>query len=198
MADFEQSYPKHKPFKCNHYWHLLKMAVYDLVGAVSLGGKNEFFGNLENVSVYFGSSYSAIHRVFKALMNKGWLTYDTTNRHYWYVSHAEWVAKHPGQCGQRELAPWQEETDPFVGRIYAECGGKVRLFERQVKWLRSLGSEQEFLAKLRELMAEAEVDRVPGGDWSGTSPKQVLWRTADFFKERKKSQGLTVESSTYR
>jgi len=202
MADFQQSYPKHKSYKCNFYWHLhssgLELACYELVEHVTLGGKNEFFGSLEKVAAYFGSSYSVIHRVFKKLVKKGWLTYDKKNRHYWYVSHADWSRKHQGQCNVRELAPWQEDTDPFVGCIYAECAGKVKLFERQVAWFRKLASEEEFLRKLRELMAEAKAKRVPGGDWSGTSPKQVLWRTADFFKEHKETNGFTVESSTYR
>jgi hypothetical protein len=198
MPDFKQSYPKHKAFKCDYYWHLkksgLQQAIYCLIDNVTLSGKNEFFGSLEGVAAYFGTSYSVVHRAVKQLVRTGFLTYDTKNRHYWYVSHTDWAKKHPGQCCVRELAAWQEETDPFVGQIYAICGGNIRVFPRQVEWFRKLACDQEFLEQLRIEVANGKARRA-AGDYNRTSAKQCLWATADFFKERKTNR---VETGTLR
>jgi hypothetical protein len=40
-----------------------------------------------------------------------------------YVSHKEWAETHPGKCNERDLLPWQIETDTLCGRL--------RLLERR-------------------------------------------------------------------
>ena len=194
MSDFKQSFPKHKPFKCGHYWHFRKsglyLAVYDLVGSVTAGGTNEFFSTIDRVRIYFGSSYEVTRRVFKNLVKQGWFEYDHTIRHYRYVSHDDWAKTHPDQCTKRELLPWQVETDPLVGRIYAACGGKIGVFENQIIAIRKLGiTDEEFLGTLRKEIAEAK-ERRALGEYGGTSAKQCFWRVFNELKWPDKTKVL--------
>lgn len=193
MNDFKEPYPKHGPFKCCTAWHLHKsgqaLAIYDLIGAVTSGGKTPYFSSIEKIAEYFGMNYEAARRTIGVLVKIGFLRRDSEGPLH-YVSHNEWVKHHAGKCTNRELLPWQETADPFVGKVWKIAGGKIRVVDWQVAAIEKFIGKDFFLVEFQKSMDEAVQRRVPGGDWSRSSPKAVFW---DVFNRLK-----TVEAPTYR
>jgi len=194
MADFKQSYPKHKPFECGPYWHLRKsglyLASYDLVGSVSGGGRTAFFASIKSVAAYFEADYETARRVFANLVKMGWLRREFDPKHqrnqFWYINHEDWAAKHPNKCAVRELLPWQVSVDPLVGKIYGILDGEIRLYEHHVIALRKFATDEEFLRTLTMEMAAVR-DRRGRGDKLGTSSPSVFWRVFKFLKQKAQS-----------
>ncbi len=200
MPTWEKPSPQHRPFLCIAAWHLHKsalcLAIYDLLGSITTGGKNTYYTTIAQAARYFypgemteaefNSKYEVTRRAFKTLRRLGWLELvpeKGRDAHRW-VGHEEWVEKHPDACRARPMLPWQIETDPLVGKLYAISGGKLRVFE---PWLISMRknakSDDEIEALVREGMRQAGISRV-AGDWVGTSPKSVLREVMRHLKER--------------
>jgi hypothetical protein len=186
MSTWKPAYPKHKPFKCRAYWHLrasgLWIATYDLVGAVTNGGENPFFSSIMHVSRYFETDYETQRRVFKGLRSQGWFELLPDNQ-YRYIAHDAWAEKHPGKCNVRELLPWQIETDPLVGHLYAVTGGKLRIYENMLIGMRKLATDEEILALFKTEWQEAQ-NRKARGDWSGTGARSILERVRYLLKTK--------------
>jgi hypothetical protein len=186
-VDFKQAYPKHKPFKCKAYWHLrdsgLYLATYDLVGAVTNGGENPFFSSIMHVSKYFGTDYETQRRVFKGLRKLGWFELLPEKNQYRYIEHDAWAKKHPGECNARELLPWQVETDPLVGQLYAASGSKLRVYENMLVGMRKLATDEEIISLFRAEWQDAQ-NRKARGDFSGTGARSVLERVRYTLKQK--------------
>jgi hypothetical protein len=194
MPTWKPSYPKNKPFKCCVAWHLWKsgqlLAIYDFLGGITKGGETHFFSSIRQVSVYFGMNYESTRRSFKVLRAKGWIERLADGNHR-YVTHDEWERSHPGKCAKRELLPWQESANPFVGKIWAVSGGKILLQEWQIREFgKYVTDEQLFIGEFQKEMDAAKARQVPGGDWSGTSPKACYMRAFNRFKEGAATVGI--------
>lgn len=188
MPTWKPSYPKNKPFKCCAAWHLqrsnLCLAIYVFLGGLTNGGENTFFSSIMQVAAYFGRDYETVRRAFKVLRKMGFLEMDAEDN-YRYIPHDAMVAKNPGKCTKRELLPWQECTNPFVGKIWSISGGKIRLVEWQINLFEKfIGNEELFINEFRLEMDAATARRVPGGDWVGTSPKACYLRVFERLKGR--------------
>jgi len=179
--------PQHKAFNCGFYWHYRKsglyLAVYDLIGNVTSGGKNTFFSSIEKVAEYFNADYETVRRVFKQLVKAGWLKRAPNTRKYFWVDHDEWVKTHPNECCKRLELVWQQDTDPLVGKLYAICDGTFRLYENHVVAMRKHASDDEILHKFRVEVEAAKASR-GRGSYTGTSPKSCFWRVHNHFKQR--------------
>jgi hypothetical protein len=193
MPTWTKPFPKNKPFKCGAYWHFknsgLFLAIYDLIGAVSQGGKTPFYASIKSVSKYFDADYETCRRIFAVMRRDGWLDL-RIDRHHYYVPHDIRAEKYPSECCKRELLDWQVDTDPFVGQLHALSGGKLRVFENQVVGFRKIATEEEFLEAFRKELAAAE-ERRKNGSWDGTSPKSCLWKVATHFNERQRAKVLS-------
>jgi DNA-binding transcriptional regulator YhcF (GntR family) len=185
MSTWKESFPKSKPFKCCAAWHLWKsgqaLAVYDFLGGITSGGKGEFFSSIRQVAIFFGMNYEATRRVFKVLRKLGFIELLTEGK-FSYVSHEEWAEKNPGKCAARELLPWQECSDPFVGKIWQIAGGKLRVLDWQVAAIRKHVGEESFLLEFEQQINESVKKRIPGGDWRGTASKAIFWQVYNRLK----------------
>jgi hypothetical protein len=201
MPTWKPSFPEHKPFKCSTAWHLrssgLYLAVYDLLGGVTNGGKNEFFSSIHQVSVYFEADYETTRRVFKGLRKLGFIEL-LANGNFKYIEHDAWTEKRPDQCYWRETLHWQNDTDPLVGKLYAVAGGKLRLVEQTVVGLRKFGTDEEIEALFRREVDAANAQRARGGGWTGTSPRECLKRVHFALKEKAQSKRPLVGTTVYR
>jgi hypothetical protein len=192
MPTWEQSFPKSKPFKCGHYWHLHKsgllLAIYDFIGALTNGGRSVYYSSIRKVAIYFygkesESSYETVRRAFRTLVKMGWLARDGQN--YVYVPHEQWAKSHTGQCHVRgELLPWEESADPFIGKIWKLSEGKLRVYEKMIVAARRVATDEQFLAEFEQEIAAAKARRIPGGDWHGTNAQACFWRVYNFFKQQ--------------
>jgi hypothetical protein len=185
MPTWKQPFPQNKPFKCCAAWHLHKsgqiLAIYDFVGGLTNGGQKTFFSSIQKVATFFGMNYESVRRSFKVLRKMGFFGLRDGNPYY--VSHDDWAATHPGMCAQREMFPWQDCSDPFIGQIWSIAGGKIRVVDWQIAAIRKYIGEAVFLEEFKIEMASANLKRVPGGDWSGTSPKSVFWNVFRRLKD---------------
>jgi hypothetical protein len=201
MPTWQRAYPKHKPFKCCAAWHLRKsglyLAIYDLLGGLTAGGESDFFSSINHVAKYFETDYETTRRVFTNLRKMGWLKYDDAGK-LWYVPHDAWAQEHPDKCNTRELLPWQVETDPLVGALFAASSGKLRIRENQIKGVRKHGSDDEIL-KLFTTELAAAADKQARGSWNGTSPGACFLRVCHFLKARsaRTSSKTVVENTGY-
>jgi len=198
MPTWKESFPKSKPFHCSAAWHLWKsgacLAIYNLIGAITLNGEREFFGSKENVAAYFGMNYEATRRVFKTLVKLGFLE-SLGAKKYRYILHDKWSETH-GPCAKRELFPWQESANPFVGKIWGISGGKIRLVEWKVEqFYKHIGDEELFIKEFQKEMDAATVSR-EHGEWAGTKPKSVYMRVFNRLKESLAK--ATVEIPAYK
>jgi hypothetical protein len=171
---------------CSAAWHLRKsglyLATYDVIGAITKGGKDPFFASIRQVSKYFDSDYETQRRVFVGMRKQGWLTLDVEGRHL-YVSHAAWAERHPGKCRVREALNWDFEADPLVTELYAISGGKLRVFENQMVGLRKLATDKDIAGNFRRLWAEAEAAK-ERGEVRTISAKKVLWHLFQVFQKQ--------------
>ncbi|MGH9737336.1 MAG: hypothetical protein ACRD4X_01960 [Candidatus Acidiferrales bacterium] len=202
MPTWKPSYPQHKPFKCGAYWHLRKsglyLAVYDLIGAVTSGGKNEFFSSVQRISNYFNCDYETARRVVKGLRKLGWLDLTEKGNHRW-VSHDKWILTRDAKefCNSRELLPWQHETDPLVAKMFAACSGEVRFRADRVTLMRQYAqtadiSDEKILAMFETTLAEAKASRA-SGDWKGTSSYTCLSTVMKYLKDAANAKKEALE-----
>lgn len=193
MPTWEQAPPQSKSFECSVAWHLrdsgLMLAIYVKLGELTNGGKSHYFTSVRKLAIYFfgkesRGSYQSVLRAFRNLTKMGWLERDKDG--YRYVPHWLWAERNKGKCcGRGTLLPWQESPDEFVGKIWKASGGKLRVHAGMVAAARKYCTEEQFLHDFQHEMDSATANRVPGGDWQGTSPKQCFWRVVKFFKEAK-------------
>lgn len=192
MPNWVKAFPRHGALKCSAAWHLRKsglyLATYDLVGAVTAGGKNPFFTSIKHVALYFGSDYETQRRVFKGLRKLGWLDYDAATDEYRYVKHEVWAARHKDSCNVREELPWESETDPLFGRIYGAAGGRIRIMEKQWSKLRehakAVGLDDDGILALFETELAAAAEKKSRQQYEGTSPISCLARVSRLLKAR--------------
>ena len=160
MPDFQQAFPRYKPFKCGAYWHLrssgLYLATYDLIGGVTAGGKNPFFAMISRISDYFDSNYGSTHAAFSGLIKLGWLE-RIDDRKVRYIDHAEWASRHPRQCNERDILPWQTEPDPLLCQLFAIAGGRLRLQNGHMVSIRKFATEEVILELYRKEVASAKI-----------------------------------------
>jgi hypothetical protein len=164
MPTWNKPSPRPNAYYCDSFWHLRTsgnlLSTYDLIGKVTHGGETEFFGTAANVARYFypdkkdaafGSVYETVRRNLAALRKLGWLKM-RDNRHMLWVPHEEWAKDHPGKCFQRIVAPWQENTDALVKKLYALSGGKLRVLEHHMAGIRKFGTDEEIQAEFKKAM----------------------------------------------
>ena len=87
---------------------------------------------------------------------------------------------------------WQQDTDPLVGKAYAICDGKFRLYENHVIAMRKNASDDEILLQFKREVEAAKASR-SRGVYGGTSPKSCWWRVYNHFKQRSKDRGLDAK-----
>jgi len=204
MPTWKKSNPQHKPFNCSFAWHYKKsglyLAVYYLIGSLTSGGKNSFFSSIEKVATYFDADYETVRRIFKHLAKEGWLRAvlsSTGRKAYFWVDHETWAATHPGKCCERSPLVWENDTDPFVGRLYAICDGKLRLYENHVIAVRKLANDEEILELFRKEVEATKVKRARG-EFKGTAPLACFWRVYGFLKQRQRPMAENrVENTGY-
>jgi hypothetical protein len=203
MPTWSESHPKPKPFQCSTAWHLqntgLGLAIYDVIGGITAGGKRTYFTSIKRMSQYLGRDYSSVQKAFENLRHLGWLEWEdvldkssSDIKKYRYIPHELWAGtkENAEQCCKRELLPWQEQqADPLVRQLYAIAEGKVRIFEYQVAGLRKLaeGDDMRVLEMFQHEMAAAKADRA-AGRWSGTSPKQCLYRVRQALQKKRNTR----------
>ena len=204
MPTWNQSFPKSKPFKCCAAWHLRKsgnlLAIYDFLGGLTNGGKNPFYSSIRKVAIFFygkesDATYNVTVRNFRTLRQIGLIKKKEGNQ-WEYIRHDDWAEAHLGKCQVREQFPWQETADPFVGAIWKIAKGKIRVSEGVIKTIRKVATDEEFLHLFEYEINLAEARRVPGGDWSGTSPKACFWKAYRLLRERK--EATVLESAQHR
>jgi hypothetical protein len=190
VPTWKKSNPQHKPFNCTFAWHYKKsglyIAVYDLLGSLTSSGKTSFFSSIERVATYFDADYETVRRIFKQLVKEGWLHIGRSpsgGRAYFWIDHTTWAAEHPGKCCERSPLVWENEADPLVGKLYAICNGKLRLYEGHVAGIKKLASDEEILELFRKEVEAAKAKRARG-EFGGTAPKEVFFRVYRFLKRR--------------
>jgi len=205
MSDFKQSSPKPKPFNCYPAWHLqtsgLCLAIYNVVGAISGYGKRTYFTSQKRMSEYLGRNYSSVQKAFTSLRRLGWLEWKdplkgkaSEIKEFRYISHDEWVKTHPDKCCKRDLLPWQDQqTDPLVGRLYAICSGKLRVYEWQVAGLRKLATSDDEICLMLEAAVTAAKVKQAAKQWSNTSPKSCLWQVRQALEEKARERKKVLE-----
>jgi hypothetical protein len=154
VPTWKKSPPKHNSFKCNaerHLWRYgLSLAIYNLAGRVTEGGKNPFFAKVPKLRLYFKSNEESTRRAFKRLVNAGWLEPLPEKGHYTYVDHDTRAFATNEDCVERKDLPhWSQDADPFAGKIFAVSGGTIRVQPHWLAAARKNCSEQEFLDALR-------------------------------------------------
>ena len=201
LATWKKSHPRHKPFNCCAAWHLrnsgLYLAVYDLIGGITAGGKTPFFSSVKHVAIYFDADYETVRRVFKGLRKMGFLDLNEDGK-YLYIPHDKFVSAFPGKCNVRELLPWQSETDPLVGKMYGAAGGKLRLMEGKVimlrKYMEQAGLSDEvvlaFFVKTLEFAAESR----KRGDYKRTSAYACFQHVLERAREKAKQSAEVPET----
>ena len=207
MPTFAKKLPEHKPFGCCAAWHLRgsgnMLAIYDLIGKLTGGGKMPFFSTASRVTLYFypeaaddelkfKSAYETVRKSLSTLRKLGFLKILPDRTQHW-VHHEQWAKAHPDKCNERDLLPWQFETDPLVGRLYAIGGGKIALKPHVISGLRRLGSDEEIEVLYGQLMKLAEARRVEHG-WSKVNPGIVLWSVRKELIRRNRARPELVES----
>jgi len=197
MPTWKRANPKHQPLKCsagNHLWRYgLALAIYNKAGALTNNGDPDrtFFAKRETLTKFFGSSYNAVCNAVKRLRKDGWLLDTDKENHYLYVSHEAWEKLHPGKCVARDLVPYQEEADPFVGKLFALAHGSLRVKEHWVVGMRKLASEEVILEMFAAEVAEAKARRKEG-KYTLTSPSQCLYRVTQKLKALKAAELKSV------
>ena len=207
MADFKQAPPRTAGFFCSAAWHLRKsglaLAVYTLIGAITNGGDRAFFASIEKVASYFGSDYETTRRVFRMLVDLGWLErIDVKGMpQYNYISHELWADRDfENKCYvNRERLPWQEagEADPLCGRLWAISGGKFRLHRRMLESVRKLAADDVIEATYKAQWGYA-LERKARKDFRDVDPKGVFWLVYRMLKKNhqlKEQSKLKVENT---
>lgn len=191
MPTWKKSNPKHQPLKCsagNHLWrHGLALAIYDKAGALTNNGEEgrTFFANRTTLSKFFGASYNAVCKAVKHLRTEKLFQATDKENHFLYIPHDTWAFLNTGRCVGRDLAHYQEETDPFVGELYALAQGSLRVKEHWVNGLKKLASEEEILEMFKQQRA-ADIARRKAGDGHLTSPANSLYAVTAKLKARRK------------
>lgn len=189
MTTWKKIPPKHNSYKCdaeNHLWKYgLSLAIYTLIGRITYGGKNPFYGKISRLSDYFGSNPESTRRAFKRLVNDGWFKQLPVRGQYTYISHEDRAFNKDGDgCIERKNLPhWSADADPFVGKIHAACGGKIRLLPHWVGAARQHASDEEFLTELRIEFQQS----------STSSPATRFWEVIRRFRAKAKTN-LKVEN----
>lgn len=186
MTNWKKASPRHNPYKCSASWHLRKnglwLAIYNLVGTVTNGGRTDFFGTYQGVASHYGSGYESTRRAFHALTKYGWLE-RLDDGNYKYVPHEKWVFLNEGKCVVREALSWEDEADPLVGKLFAIAGGKFRIMEWKLKWARKHGSDEEILELFTAEVEKAKAAKALG-NWAGTHSSSCFFRVIEHLKHK--------------
>ena len=182
MSDFKKSLPKPNRPKCapeRHLWRYgLSLAIYERVGELTSGGKNEITIRPETLRKYFGSNRESTRRAFKRLVNAGWFQPLPRKGHYKYVHHDERALTKKDCAELPDLPLWSIEADPFVGKIHAAAGGELKLMPNWLGAARANCTEEEFLDALRKEFANCEHG----------SPAHKFWNVVRHFRARKRDR----------
>jgi hypothetical protein len=191
VPTWKKSNPKHQPLKCsagNHLWrHGLALAIYDKAGALTLNGEDgrTFFAKRETLSKFFGSHYNAACKAVNFLRRLKFLQATDKENHFTYIPHDKWALLYPGRCVDRDLAHYQEETDPFVGKLFALAQGSIRVKEHWIIGLKKLAPEEEILEMFAQQRA-LDIARRKSGDGQLTSPANSLYAVTARLKAHRK------------
>jgi hypothetical protein len=189
VPTWQKSNPKHKAFNCSYAWHYRKsglyLAIYYMIGGVTSGGKTPFFSTIENVAKYFDANYETVRRIIHQLVKEGWLKEKPDG--WWWVGHKDWVKTHPNKCCVRAELVWESEADPFVGKLYAIAGGKLKLYRNNIAGIKALAEEDEILELYRREIDAASESRARGV-YEGTSPKACFWAVYNLLKKLKSAR----------
>jgi hypothetical protein len=205
MTDFRPSFPRPNPFHCDacrHLWeHGLALAIYQTVGRLTAYGKRPFVADTAKIARFFGASETYVRRMFARLDRAGWIVVEiiedpSSNKFIKkipkrkvrrWISHEDWAKTHPDQCINVDelLLPFQRETDPLCGRLWATFDGKIHLYEGFLKHARSCGySDDEIERACTDRWQEAKAKRARG-EHRGTSAKAVFFAAIASLKARK-------------
>jgi hypothetical protein len=193
--DFQKAPPKHNSMNCCTAWHLwrqgLALAIYNRAGTLTNGGKTEFFPNIKTLSKYFGSNYESTRRARLVLINNGWLTHGTDERHFNFIAHDTWAfTTNWEKCVEQDLNPWHGEADPFIGRVFAIAGGRFRAKPHWILGVRKYGySDDEILELFRKELEAAACKRAKG-EHSMTGNHQCFYRVSQHLREHSRRQSL--------
>lgn len=150
-----------------------------------------FFGTAANVARYFypdkkdaafASVYETVRRDLAVLRKLGWLKMQG-NRDMLWVPHNTWAEEHPGKCFQRIVAPWQENTDALVKKLYALSSGKMRVMEHHMAGIRKFATDAEIEAEFKHAMQRSAELR-DKGIYKGTSPRAMFYAVRKMFESR--------------
>jgi hypothetical protein len=172
----------------NHLWrHGLALAIYNKAGALTNNGEvpRTFFAKRETLAKFFDASYNAVCNAVKYLRDEKWLLPTEKENHFLYARHDDWAAKNPGKCMARDLVPYQEEADPFVGKLFAIARGSLKVKEHWIIGMRKNATDEEILdlfAKQREI----DIARRKSGDGHLTAPNNSLYVVMHKLKVRRK------------
>lgn len=135
-------------FHCCSEWHLARLTpisflVYPFALRLSKthGGKFSYPASL--LADFFNYDEWTVRQSYKELEQIGFFRRVETRMFeanvYKVLTHEEWATGHPEQCATKTTNPWTGEGDTLGQALYVASGSAVKLFENQIKCLRSLG-----------------------------------------------------------
>jgi hypothetical protein len=182
VSNFTKSPTKSNRPKCSperHLWRYgLSLAIYERVGELTNGGENEITIKRKTLSEYFGSNQESTRRAFNRLVNGGWFQPLPEKGHYKFVPHDARALSKKDCKELPDLPFWSIGADPFVGKIHAASGGKIRVMPNWLGAARQNCSEEEFLEALRQECANGK----PGG------AAHKFWTVVRHFRAKKKDR----------
>lgn len=188
MPTWKRRNPDHQPLKCDagfHLWHHgLALAIYNKAGALTKGDKDkDFFANRETLAVFYKAHPNSVSNAMNFLLKRGWLEPTDVEKHYKYVNHDKWafLGKNAEQCVSRDLVAYQEEADPFVGKLFAIAHGSLRLKEHWVVGVRKVATDEQILEAFAE-QRRIDIARRKNGDGHLTGPTQSFYAVTQKLK----------------
>jgi hypothetical protein len=170
VPTWKQRNPDHQPLKCSAEWHLwrhgLALAIYNKAGAITNGGdpNRTFFVQRSTLAKFFDAHYNAVCKAISTLRKEKLFLATDKENHFLYVSHEKYATSHPEKCAARNLVPYQEEADPFVGKLFAIAKGSLKLKEHWLVGMRKYATDEEIVKLFAEQRDKDIARRKAGGE----------------------------------
>lgn len=137
---------KETAFYCSSVYHLVNLSraaqsVYDVGMSLTKGEEDaEFFASAKQLADYIGYEVKQIKRARAELTELGFFELkrerDFDTNVYRVLTHKQWAERHPGQCAEKVVMPWEGEGDPLGQKLYAASAGEKSLRDYQTLLLR--------------------------------------------------------------
>jgi hypothetical protein len=136
-----------QPFLCKADYHILKdappfaFAIYTRAQNLSYR-TGKFYSSVETVANFYGKNESTVTRCYQSLVDIGY--FEVFERRpfsptcYIVLDHDKWAEKHPGQCRAKFEYVWAGEGDELAQLLFSTTGGRVKLYENQMKSIRQI------------------------------------------------------------